>query len=79
MEQDTILMIISGRFLEPDKETVLFGRSTSIEVFRETEVDILTSVYRQSLSDNLLALARIAAHPRTLDKQISGVGQQYHC
>ncbi|BDA43226.1 probable pre-mRNA-splicing factor rse1 at N-terminal half [Coccomyxa sp. Obi] len=71
VEQDNILNTTSGSFLEPDKETVLFGRPSSIEVFRETELGVLTSVHKQPLFDKLLALARIAAQPCTLDEQCS--------
>lgn len=77
VESDTVLDTISGRFLDPDKETVLFGRHSSIEVFRETELGVLTSVHKQPLFDNLLALARIAAQPCTIDDECVRVIQQH--
>ena len=76
MESDTVLITTSGRFLDPDKETVLFGRPSSIEVFRETEVGVLTSVYKHPLFDKLLALARITAQTCTTDDECVRVIQQ---
>ena len=84
VESTVTLGAVSGRFLHPKEETIILGRPSQLDVFRESEPANLTSIFTQPIFDTLLSLSTIAGRPSTEDAdelQVSSIyigGQSYY-
>ena len=73
VESTVTIDAASGRFLRPNKETIILGRPSQMEVFRESEPGFLTTILSQPLFDRLLSMAKIQGRPCTEDADESQV------
>ena len=65
VESTVTLDAVSGRFLQSNEETIILGRPSQIDVFRESEPAYLTSIFTQPTFDRLLSLTKIPGRPFT--------------